>query len=59
MLILSLPLKTLEEVVLCIPQGEIDSKTIVADLCATVNEQENKSNYLVLTQLQKSNWLKI
>jgi len=37
-LVLSLPLKIIEEVLLCIPQADIDSKTIINDLCSTVNE---------------------
>lgn len=38
LLFLSLPMKTLENAALCIPQGEIDSKTVITDLCSTVNE---------------------
>ena len=41
-LILSLPLKIIDEVLLCIPQADIDSKTIVNDLCSTVNELRKK-----------------
>ena len=41
-LVLSLPLKIIDEVLLCIPQADIDSKTIVNDLCSTVNELRKK-----------------
>ena len=37
-LILSLPLKVIEEVYLCIPQLEANPKTIINELCLTVNE---------------------
>ena len=37
-LIFSLPLKVIEEVYLCIPQSESDSKTIIKELCSTINE---------------------
>ena len=37
-LTLSLPLKVIEEVYLCIPKKELDSKTIINDLCQTVND---------------------
>ena len=37
-LIFSLPLRVIEEVYLCIPQSESDSKTIIKELCSTINE---------------------
>lgn len=55
-LILSLPLKIIEEVLLCIPQAEIDSKTIINDLCSTVNELRKKieslSNINIISEEQ-------
>ena len=53
LLILSLPLRTLEECVLCIPQGEIDSKTIVRDLCTTVNELRKQIKLLGVNQISE------
>ena len=58
-LILSLPLKVVEEVFLCIPQGEVDSKQIINDLCLTVNELRNQIKLLSVNtiseeQLQKN-----
>ena len=33
-----MPLKVIEEVYLCIPQLEVNHKTIINELCLTVNE---------------------
>ena len=57
-LILSLPMKSLEEAILCIPQTEIDSKTIIKDLCSTVNELRKQIKLLsgnsIITEEQLS-----
>ena len=37
-LILSLPLKVVQEVDLTIPQAKVDTEKVIADLCSTVNE---------------------
>ena len=47
-LILSLPLRVIEEIELAIPQIEADTQKVIADLCSTVNELNRKFKLLKL-----------
>ena len=44
--ILSIPLNSLGEVSLDIPQAEMDQKQVIADLCQKVNELSKEINYI-------------
>ena len=52
-LILSLPLKVIEEVYLCIPQLEANPKTIINDLCLTVNELRKQIKTLSISNISE------
>ena len=58
LLILSLPIKALEDVVLCIPQSEFDSKTVIADLCYSVNELRKKIKLLSINTISQEHLAK-
>ena len=45
-IILSIPLNSLGEVSLDIPQAEMDQKQVIADLCQKVNELNKEINYI-------------
>ena len=47
-LILSLPLKVVQEVDLTIPQAKVDTEKVIADLCSTVNELKREIRSLNL-----------
>ena len=53
LLMLSLPLKVIEEVCLCIPQTEADSKQIIADLCSTVNDLRKQIKTLSTSRISE------
>jgi hypothetical protein len=46
LLILNLPLKIIEEVILSIPQSKADTNQIISELCSTVNDLRKKVKYL-------------
>ena len=50
-LILYLPMKVVDEVHLTIPQEQMDSKKVIADLCTTVNELKREIKMLKSTQI--------
>ena len=50
-LILSLPLKVVQEVDLTIPQAKVDTEKVIADLCSTVNELKREIKSLNLNQI--------
>ena len=55
---LSLPINIIGEVLLYIPQGEVDSQKVINDLCSTVNELRKKIKTLTMNiseeQLKKN-----
>ena len=46
LLILNLPLKIIEEVILSIPQSKADTNQIISELCSSVNDLRKKVKYL-------------
>ena len=46
LLILNLPLKIIEEVILSIPQSKADTNQIISELCSTVNDLRKRVKYL-------------
>ena len=52
-LIIFLPVKVVEEVYLTIPQAEMDSKKVIADLCSTVNELKREIKLLKSIQISE------
>lgn len=52
-LMFSLPLKVIEEVCLCIPQTEIDSKKVIAELCTTVNQLRKQIKALSISNISE------
>ena len=50
-LILSLPLKVVQEVDLTIPQAKVDTEKVIADLCSTVNELKREIKSLNLREI--------
>ena len=52
-LILSLPLRVIEEVNLTIPQEKVDPQKIIVDLCQTVNELKRQIKALSSSQISE------
>jgi len=50
-LILSLPLKVVQEVELTIPQAKVDTEKVIADLCSTVNELKREIKSLNMGEI--------
>ncbi len=53
LLILNLPLKIIEEVILSIPQSKADTNQIISELCSTVNDLRKKVKYLENQMISK------